>query len=696
MIGNRIPFFLISLAIAGSAASAWSEETFLLSNNLSGTKGIPKAFSEWPQSLRTKMNVEWVTEGEFASDAEAMKTGKGRVLFDGNTGSNWKSISYSKWSGGQWATLNVSFEKAYLIRAVDVWALHEETRDTEYVEILFSKDGKSYIPHQRTEMPDVPLKSKNFVKIPLRLEEPVLAQYLQLRIRRKKSARQQQIADIAIWGSKPDSKKKYLSATDRPEVEFSVKKVQAGVAVIDWSAYRKLNPGVKSWTLYRSSKPFDSIQEDGVELLKTVDGKEGRAPVYPLKAGRTYHLAVSAVFNEGENPKVKSIECAMPLPLACDTFSDMVAINHFWGGGANRKKDPERHAEAYETVALDLLGQTGISHVRWWLTDRRIVEKLYHKGIGLYTYPYGSNMEKGIDLGVHVFSGPGNEPDLKDDPVENYVNALKVVHAKKERLSPESVICAPSSNLEDSSLAWLEEFYQLGAKDHFDVLDLHTYCKIADGHLQPKGYPKGAPEAMFDNMRKVRDILEKHGDWGKPMISTEFGYSDAPANNPSGPITPRMKADYLVRGLIIHHVLGFQRVFLYSFFDDGDDINFTEHTFGLIDYHLQKKPAFHAVQTLMNTLDDGIYEGLVEGVQRPAYGYEFRHRDSNKKKTVVLWDGTGERTATFKTSAAEVTLTTLLGESLTLIPNPDGLVTVTFGSSPVYLSSTSDLELVKF
>ena len=63
---------------------------------------------------------------------------------------------------------------------------HSESRDTEYVEILFSQDGKTYIPHGRAMMPDAPFGRKNFVKIPLRLDEPVLAKYIQLRICRKK------------------------------------------------------------------------------------------------------------------------------------------------------------------------------------------------------------------------------------------------------------------------------------------------------------------------------------------------------------------------------------------------------------------------------------------------------------------------------------------------------------------------------
>ncbi|WPJ94896.1 hypothetical protein SH580_15810 [Coraliomargarita algicola] len=684
-----------TFSLIGSSTIWASTETYLLSNNLVGQKKQIQDFSEWPQSLATQMNAQWVVDGEFANDDETMRTGgeNAKVLFDGNTGSNWKSIAFTKWNSGHWVSLNLSFEQPYLIQAVDVWAVHEKTRDSDFVEILFSEDGINYIPHQRSAMPAVPHESKNFVKIPLRLDEPVLAQHMQMRIARVKSARQQQISEIAVWGSQPEEGQTYLNATDRPEVEFTIEKIQAGVAKLDWSAFKKLTPDVQSWKIYTSSSSFSSPGDPGVELLKKVSGKEDGTTLYPLTPNQNYYFAVNAVFDAGENPKVKSQACQMPQPLAMDTFSDMVAINHFWGGGGNRQKNEQRDHVAYETVALDLLAETGISQIRWWECSPKIVQKFYQKGIGVYTYPHGNNMETGGKLGIYAYSGPGNEPDLKTRPIQHYVDSLKKVSQKRDELIPDAVICAPSSGLEDHSIEWLDKFYELGGKDYFDVLDLHSYCKIAGGHQQPEGYPLGAPEAMYDNMRKIREVMKKHGDWGKPMISTEFGYSEAPANNPSGPISPLVKADYLVRGLIIHHVLGFKRVFLYSFFDEGNDLNFTEHTFGLIDYDLQKKPAFFAVKTLMDTLGDAVYEQPLGGLEMPSIGYSFQHRES-EMQTIVLWDGTTDKVASFKTAASEVTLTTLLGEQLTLIPSKEGLITAPYGSSPIYLSAEQALEFV--
>ncbi|MBN2711714.1 MAG: hypothetical protein JXR97_04675 [Planctomycetes bacterium] len=403
-------------------------------------------------------------------------------------------------------------------------------------------------------------------------------------------------------------------------------------------------------------------------------------------------MGVTAIYPEGEYPEVIAQACQMPKPLECRKFGDMVGINHFWDGGGNRQEE-DRNADAYKTVALDLLQQCGIKHIRWWVVDKGIYEKYYAKGIGVYTYTHGRNMEEGNKLGVWAFAGAGNEPDLSTTPIETYLGRLQKVYAKKQEICPEAVICAPSSGLEDSSIEWLDKFYQLGGKDSFDVLDLHTYCKIAGGHKEPEGYPKGAPEAMYDNMRKIREIVKKHGDENKPVISTEFGYSEAIPNNPSGKVTPLIKTQYLVRGLIIHNVLGFKRVFLYSFWDEGRDQNFTEHTFGLIDYDLQKKPAYYAVQNLIATMGDCTLAGEIAGLEQPSFGYHYR--DNDKEKNVyVIWDGTGGRKATFKASDQKVTRIDMMGTAGTLVPEKDGSFTVVYGPSPVYLVTKSAIEYV--
>ncbi|MFG0250816.1 MAG: discoidin domain-containing protein [Phycisphaeraceae bacterium JB051] len=675
-----------------TAASIDTSGLALLSNNIKPGK----TNAEFGENFRiepTAMQVSFVTDGEFASDEESVKTGnEGKVLFDGNTGSNWKSRTYSKWGGKRWVTINVDLGAAYALSAFDVWAIHEKSRETAGFQVLLSDVGKTFTPHGAASTPDIELAKNTFARTHLDLSEPVKARYVQIRIERKKSAKQQQVAEIAIWGSKPVEGVSYLKSDSRPKVAFEVTTIQSGVAKIDWSQSTKLDVNVKQWKVYQSDKAFTSIKDSDAKLIKSVNGSESHTVVYPLKPGHNYFFAVTAVYDQGEYPQVNTIATRMPMPLECRTFGDMVAINHFWGGGGHRVNHAQNQ-DAYERIAVDLLGQTGIKHIRWWVVDSNVFNRYYDKGIGVYAYPHGGNLQAATNLGVNAFAGAKNEPDLSTMPIENYIKRTADFHAKMKSINPDAVMCAPSSGLEDHSINWLDKFYQQGGKDCFDVLDLHTYTKIAGGHKVPDGYPKGAPEAMYDNMRKINSVLARHGDQDKPIISTEFGYTDAPVNNPSGKVTLQTQAEYLVRGLVIHHALNFKRVFIYSFWDSGNDLNFTEHRFGMIDHDLQKKPSFFAVKTLIDQLGQCQLKGKMDNLSLPSIGYVYKH-PSDDKLVHILWDGTQRKTGVFQTTAKSVTQVDLFGNTTDLMPDENGKFSATFGHAPIYLHADKPIRFI--
>ena len=692
MLRHLLPILTVSLSLLPMAADA--SDLALLSNNVRKGKANA-AFPEGTAVVPTEMTVTWVTEGEYATDAETVETSrqgslKKTILFDGNTGGNWKSRTYSAWRKGEWATLVVDLGAEYALGEFDVWALHEASRDTEAFYVLLSNDGKTYTPHGMASSEGTPLEKDLFARLRLALEHPVKARYVKFRIQRRKTAKQQQIGEIAIWGIAPKEGVIYLQSDSRPKVVFSAETIQSGVVKLDWTASGKLDPTVKQWRIYQGPEPFASVKGTNVKLLRAVPGKDVQAIIYPLKPGRTHYFGVTAVYPQGEYPLVTPVAVQMPMPLACETFGDMVAINHFWSGGGHRVSHGANQ-KAYEEVALDLLAETGIRHIRWWAVDPRIYRKYYEKGIGVYTYPHRNNIPEATRLGVNVFSGPGNEPDLNTAPTATYVKNLERVYRKKTKENPDALICAPSSGLEDTSIKWLERFYEQGGKDLFDVLDLHTYCKVAGGHKEPEGYPAGAPEAMYDNMRKIRAILKRHGDTDKPVISTEFGYSEAVVDNPSGHITPQIKAEYLVRGLIIHHALGFKRVFLYSFWDEGEDLNFTEHRFGLIDFDLQKKPAYFAIQTLMDLIGKDRLVGPMGNLPLPSIGYVYEN-PKTRRLTSVVWDGSGRRRGVFRTRSQQVRRIDLFGRGVDILPDEDGRFSVIYGPSPVYLKTDRPVE----
>lgn len=288
----RIGLVLLPLlALLLAVPSAGAGEQSLLSNNIKAGAFTPD-FPEGTKILATAMKHSFVSEGEFATDAEAAKTGGENHLFDGNAGTNWKSRAYSKWGGGQWITLNLDFGAKYAITQVDVWALHEATRDTESVQLLFSKDGKEYVPQASAKIADDVEKKKDFfAKIPVVLAEPVLAQYVQIRIRRLASAKQQQIAEVAVWGRQPEAGTALREAGARPKIAFGAEPIQSGALLVTWEEGAQLAEGVKEWRLYRGKTAFTDIRQEGVQLVKSVKGAERRTALYPLTPGEDFFFS---------------------------------------------------------------------------------------------------------------------------------------------------------------------------------------------------------------------------------------------------------------------------------------------------------------------------------------------------------------------------------------------------------------------
>ena len=679
------------------ASCIGDESPFLLTDNVkAGQKS--KLLGEKVNVIETGASYKWVDSGEFATDPETLSTGSrpngtSKSLFDGNSGYA-ETQSFSKWSGGSWATIRIDLKKNYVIDSLDVWALRDPQRDTEFAELLISGDGIKYIPYGRAVNNEVKRDASSFIKLSLKLDKAVSGQFVELRIKKSSTANQQQIADIAIWGFKADDKVSFIKAGERTPVRINANVIQDGVALISWAESAKSIRDAEKWRIYVSDVPFKSVSDEGVRRLAECPKKDLKTPVYPFEPGSTKYFAVTAVYKDGEVPDVEAVKVQFKSPFSCSNFGEMLAVNHFWsgdahGGGANV---PKANPYEWNEVVLDILAETPFRESRWWRMNPEVVKKFLVRGIGMTTFPNGAkNIENANGLGIYSFS-QGNEPDL-NSTVPKYLDKLKEVYTRAKSLNKWNTISAPTSGLEDHSIEWLDRFYAAGAKDYFDVLDLHTYTKIAGGHEVPAGYPRGAPEALFSDMEKIRAVMKKHGDDNKPFISTEFGFTECPGvSNPAGNITPQIKAQYLVRGLILHYVLGFKRVYVYSFWDDGEDPFYNEHLYGIIDYDCQKKPAFYAVCALGRILGDCTLEAPLENTKIPVLGYRFKNQKTAKFVT-VLWDGSGMQSGTFSSNESELEVADIFGKTRKLIPGSGGRFNLSFGQSPVYIISSEPVKL---
>jgi len=681
---------------AGNAADAPAppNEEFLLSDNipfgastvvLPDVKVLPTGATRYP-----------VTEGEYATDTETQKTAGRNLgrLFDGQVGRN-GTITYSTWDGRPWATLVVDLKAAYPLTRFVVWVQRGKVFkndapniDTEFVDVWLSQDGKSWTCHGTAKDDKTPLTANRYIPLELRLARPVLARFVQFRIKRRASSPQQRIGDVAVFGRKPAKGRAYLAADAKLPIRFSIIPVEEGAVVLDWKAFSRTVRGVSHWNTYRSRHAFHAVTEDGVHLVaRDVPRGVTRKVVYPLTPETTYYFAVTGVYGDKEAPAVYSVEYTTPAPLTCKTFGDMLAVNHYrWHHSEGRLWN----REAWADVALEILGiQSPFKQIRWYKSPQDILEKTYSYGVGVLNSGYISKASN--CLGMYTFE-VANEPDLSGRPMSEYLDRLKKVYTLAKSENKHNVVGAPTSGLEHSSIEWLDRFLAAGGGKYMDYLNLHTYCKTSGGHVEPEGYPRGAPEALYDSIRRVRAVMRKHGLEHLPMVSGEFGYSDARINS-MGVVTPQQKAQYLVRGLILHYVLGFRRVFVYAFQDAGTDVNYSEHRFGLVDFYLQKKPAFYAVATLGDRLGSCVLKGPLPGAALPDIGYLFFNPKENSYVAVV-WNGAHEAVGTFRTNARDIQVTDMMGHTRKVLADDGGTFRIPYGASVVYIESAAPVELV--
>jgi hypothetical protein len=157
-----------------------------------------------------------------------------------------------------------------------------------------------------------------------------------------------------------------------------------------------------------------------------------------------------------------------------------------------------------------------------------------------------------------------NEPNLtaewgfqRVDAVA-YTDLLEVAYRRAKEADPNVVVLsAPLAiTLEDASmrgnhndLVFLEEMYQAGAGNFFDILSANAF-----GLDLPPEDPPGPDVLNFRRVELQREIMERYGDGGKPIWINEYGWNAPPVSFPEDlltweRVTEEEQAEYTVRGI---------------------------------------------------------------------------------------------------------------------------------------------------
>ncbi len=110
-----------------------------------------------------------------------------------------------------------------------------------------------------------------------------------------------------------------------------------------------------------------------------------------------------------------------------------------------------------------------------------------------------------------------NEPDgagfwyNKPNPAE-YAILLKATYDEIKKIDPDLTVLI--SGFSGIPYSYIEGVYKAGAADYFDIMVVHPY-------RYPK-YPENA--SLEEDLDKLRELMAKYGDDGKPVWITEIGW----------------------------------------------------------------------------------------------------------------------------------------------------------------------------
>ena len=208
-----------------------------------------------------------------------------------------------------------------------------------------------------------------------------------------------------------------------------------------------------------------------------------------------------------------------------------------------------------------------------------------------------------------------NEPNLafewgyRQISPADYVRLLQAVYAPAKAananvkilagaLAPTLEPIGSANGLND--VIFLEQMYDAGASNYFDILAIHTY-----GFTESPSAEPAFDELNFRRAELLREVMVANGDSEKSVFITESGWNDHPRWTKS--VTPSQRVQYTIdsfryaeanwdwtEGLCIW-------VLRYPFPTFSYPDNFT-----LITTDLQRKPIYYAIQAYANnTITEG-------------------------------------------------------------------------------------------
>jgi hypothetical protein len=246
---------------------------------------------------------------------------------------------------------------------------------------------------------------------------------------------------------------------------------------------------------------------------------------------------------------------------------------HAAGDTVDRRHDPPRSAwDKYDQI-VDLCQEHGIQIIARLSTPPDWSRRA-GKQMGAFAPPddledYGNFVAavvaryQGRIRYYQIWNEPNIYPEWGEQPVnaQEYVELLRVGYSRAKAVDPNVVIIAGAlaatieldrypHGLTDA--LFLQQMYDAGAADYFDVLSMQGYGLWSgpyDRRMQPR-------VINFSRPLYIRDIMVRNGDAHKPIWLSEMAWNALPADSSLPPVYGRVTLEQQAR----YAVLAYQRL----------------------------------------------------------------------------------------------------------------------------------------